>query len=223
MRVLAFDTTGSGVAIAILNNSQILAVKNIQASNIQAEILIPAIEECLNQAGIWYQDLNLIAATSGPGSFTSVRVGYATAKALKLAANLPLILINTLEAIAYDYKNSGQKILVVIDAKLDELFIQEFSVQQSNLISKLIPAYEPKLIGLNELSNFLPQGKFILAGNAKSLINEQLKNSDYISSGDDWVKASNLALLAQEIYKQNPEVNYDAIYIRKPRISERKK
>lgn len=222
LQVLAFDTTGSGISIAILKDDKIISAKEISAGNMQAEILIPTIEECLNEATIWYQDLDLLAVTNGPGSFTSIRVGFTTAKALKLATNLPLIAINSLEAIAYEYKNSGyKKILVVMDAKLDELFIQEFLVENNILKS----VTEPQLISTGEIGDFLPKEKFFLAGNAQELISDSLKNHQYFSSGkSDYVNATNIALLAQGIYKNNPEeINSDALYIRKPRISERKK
>jgi tRNA threonylcarbamoyladenosine biosynthesis protein TsaB len=222
IKVLAFDTTGSGISAAILKDQKIISSKEISASNMQAEILIPTIEECLNEAKIWYQDLDLLAVTNGPGSFTAIRVGFVSAKALKLATNLPLIAVSSLQAIAYEYKNSGyEKILVVMDAKLDELFIQEFFVENNTLKSIL----EPQLISLGEIVDFLPKEKFLLAGNAGELISGSLKNHQYFSSEkNDYVSATNVALLAQDIYKNNPkEINSDALYIRKPRISERKK
>jgi tRNA threonylcarbamoyladenosine biosynthesis protein TsaB len=222
MRVLAFDTTGNGLAVAILQGQTILASQIISLSNIQAELLIPTIEQCLNQAQLWYNDLDLIATTSGPGSFTSIRVGFASAKALKLATKLPLISFNSLEIIAYDYKNCAAKILVIMDAKLDEVFIQEFSSDNG----LLTPAYPPRLISYNEIDQFLPQENFYLAGNAHHLVtnNNQIINHD---AREDRVKATNLGLMAQEIYQQSLSTyvsnDSQALYIRKPRISERKK
>ncbi len=221
LKTLAFDTTSGGISIAILDNHKIISSRQFLENSMQAEILIPLIEECLNDAKIWYQNLDLIAVTNGPGSFTSVRSGMSCAKALKLATKLPLITINALKAIAYDYKNSGYtKILVIMDAKLDELFIQEFEIRE-NILTE---TNEPQLISFKEIEEFLPKEKFLLAGNAQTLIKDALKNHQYFCiSNQDKVKAENVGLMAMQIYKNNPDIkNEETLYIRKPRITERK-
>jgi len=206
-KILAFDTTSSNLSVAILFDDKIVSDKNINESGIQAEMLIPTIEDCLNSAKIWYQDLNCIAVTVGPGSFTGVRVGMSAAKAISLASNLPLIGIGSLEAIAYNHINSGYiKILVAVDAKMDEFFIQEF--QLSN--GKLIANYEAKLILAQDIENYYPEENFLLAGTSKN----------------DIITAENIALIAREIYNQignkNQSLPIDMVYIREPRISKRK-
>ena len=204
-KILAFDTTSGGFSVAILFDNKIISSKNIDESGIQAEMLIPTIEECLNFAKIWYQDLGYIAVTNGPGSFTGVRVGMSVAKAISLASNLPLIGIGSLEAIAYSYKNSGyNKILVAIDARMDEFFIQEFQL----LNSKLIANYEAKLVSVQDVKNYYPKEDFLLVGTSKN----------------DVITAENIAFRAKEIIDQNYRQNFsaDTVYIREPRISKRK-
>ncbi len=206
-KILAFDTTSGGFSVAILFDNKIISSKNIDESGIQAEMLVPTIEECLIFAKIWYQDLDYIAVTNGPGSFTGVRVGMSVAKAISLASNLPLIGIGSLEAIAYSYKNSGyNKILVAIDARMDEFFIQEFQL----LNSKLIANYEAKLVSMQDVENYYPKEDFLLVGTNKN----------------DVITAENIAFAAQEIidqnYNQNQNFSADMVYIREPRISKRK-
>ena len=74
MRILAFDTTNSNLSVALLENKKILSKSTTYESGKQSEILIPEIEKILQTSNIWYQDLNFIASTSGPGSFTGVRI-----------------------------------------------------------------------------------------------------------------------------------------------------
>lgn len=95
MLILAFDTSGSALSVALLSEEKILAKNIISESGKQSELLIPEIEKLLRAQKIWYQDLSLIVATKGPGSFTGTRIGLTTARILKIATNLPLILINS--------------------------------------------------------------------------------------------------------------------------------
>ena len=223
MKILAFDTTNATLSVSVLSGTNLLSQKNIFENNKHSELLIPVIEECLNQAQIWYQDLDLIAFTNGPGSFTGIRVGYSCAKALAISTNLPVVALSSLEAIAHSYlqelRNGIGKILVVNDARLEEFFIQEFVLENDCLKA----SFEPMMIGVLELKNFLPDGKFLLAGSAKNIIKDQIKNA-VILQKEDFIDAKNIALLAMENYrKQEGNVQNQALYIRKPKISERKR
>ena len=228
MKILAFDTTNSTLSVAVLFDKKIVAKKDIYESNQQAEMLVPSIEECLRQAGIWYKDLDLIAFTNGPGSFTGIRVGYSCAKALKLATNLPLIALGSLEVIAYKYylmngeEQYCKKILVVNDAKLEEFFVQEFSIEDNEIKA----SFEPTLIAAKDINNFLPEKKFILAGSAKLLIKD-LEENAIIFSEEDFIDAKNIAILASQKYQQNPRdfaiSSCKTLYIRDVKISQRKK
>jgi len=267
-KILAFDTTNATLSVAILFNQKLVAQKNILENNKHSEMLIPAIEECLRQVKIWYQDLSAIAFTNGPGSFTGIRVGYSCAKALKIATNLPIIAVNSLEAIAYSYLNCNatssslerageeksnnperpERILVVNDARLGEFFIQEFIIKNNQLnniglqgnsplgsanaithplnrgLRGLQSIFEPMMIKVDELSNFLPKERFLLAGSAKHMIKDDLKNA-LILDKDDFIDAKNIALLAETKYfhSHNHNTESSALYIRSPKISERKK
>ena len=228
MKILAFDTTNTTLSVAILFDLELAAKKDVFESNLQAEMLIPSIEDCLKQADIWYQDLNLIAFTNGPGSFTGVRIGYSCAKALAIATKLPIIAFSSLEVVAYSYRlgcyegQNFQKILVVNDAKLGELFIQEFAIENGEIRAN----FEPMIINLDEIKNFLPQEQFLLIGSAKLMIKEWAENA-IICEREDFIDAKNIALLA--LKKYSPTNNKDsqalypqALYIRKPKITARK-
>lgn len=95
MFVLAFDTAGCDLSVALLNEEKIVAQNVIIESGRQSELLIPEIEKILREQKIWYRDLGLVVATKGPGSFTGTRIGLTVARILKAAIELPLILINS--------------------------------------------------------------------------------------------------------------------------------
>ena len=242
MKTLALDTTSATLSVALLNDNQVLSKSTIYENGKQAELLVPEIEKILTQNKIWYQDLDLIAATNGPGSFTGTRIGLTVARTLKLATNLPLILLNSCEVIAYKYRKRAEKIFVVLDARADEFFYAEFEGQilkqvqdDSNckyspnrhpeLVSGSIP---PQLSSLSDLPNIFPSTNFFLCGSGKKIAEKILteKNCKFeISTEEDVIEADLVGLLALEKFHNSTEFseNLDPIYLRAPRISERKK
>jgi len=91
--VLAFDTTGSSLSLALIHGDKVLTKTLVDESNQHSELLIPEIEKILRSQNIWYQNLGLIVATKGPGSFTGTRVGLTAARILRATLNIPLILL----------------------------------------------------------------------------------------------------------------------------------
>ena len=213
--ILAFDTSASGFSIALLTDKKILSKTVISESGKQSELLIPEIEKILLQNKIWYQNLGLIAATNGPGSFTGTRIGLSAARTLKLSTNLPLILVNSCEAIAYKYREKSEKIFVLFDAKAGDFFYAEYEKQ-------------PDLARLEDLHQIFPKEKFFLCGSGKKIAAEILEKKNYdfeMSQEEDEIEADLIALLALEKFTKNNEgsKNLEPIYLRAPRITERKK
>lgn len=211
--VLAFDTTVSTLSVALLQDQKILSKNTISESGKQAEMLLPQIEEILRANNIWYQDLDLIAATQGPGSFTGVRIGLTVARTLKIATNKPLILINSLEALAFKHRNQPKEIFVAIDAKMDEFFIASFKSKNG----KLETITEPQLVKQEEIKNFLPKENFLLCSSAKNLITNETSPLEEIAEADT------VGLLALEKWNRKDYLETDALYLRAPKITERKK
>jgi len=213
--ILAFDTSASGFSVALLADKKILSKTAISESGKQSELLIPEIEKILLQNKIWYQNLGLIATTNGPGSFTGTRIGLSAARTLKLSTNLPLILVNSCEAIAYKYREKSEKIFVLLDAKAGDFFYAEYGKQ-------------PDLARLEDLHQIFPKEKFFLCGSGKKIAAEILEKENYdfeMSQEEDEIEADLIALLALEKFTKNNEgsKNLEPIYLRAPRITERKK
>ncbi len=215
MLTLAFDTAFSGFSVAITSGQKLIDQNIITESGRQSELLIPEIEKLLKINNLTYHDLELIATTNGPGSFTGTRIGLTTARTLKLATNLPLILVNSCETIAYKHRQKLEKIFVLIDAKAGDFF---YSYAGEN----------PCLARSDDLLKIFPKENFFLCGSGKNIAAEILKNTDFkfeISKEEDEVEAQFVAFLAFEKFQENLSANknLDPIYLREPRISERKK
>jgi tRNA threonylcarbamoyladenosine biosynthesis protein TsaB len=95
MLTLAFDTSAASIAIALVLDGKVLHKKINPESGMQSQLLVVEIEEALRKGNIWYQDLDLVVSTKGPGSFTGTRIGLTVSRVIKASTNLPLILMNS--------------------------------------------------------------------------------------------------------------------------------
>jgi tRNA threonylcarbamoyl adenosine modification protein YeaZ len=228
--ILAFDTTNSSLSIALLQNREILQKVTIEENGIQSQKIIVIFEEILNQNGIWYQDLKLITYTSGPGSFTGIRIGLAVAKALQITTNILTKSFNSLEIIAYKYflkyGNDLKSLTVAIDARSEEIFIADFIIDNWEL--KMINS--ASLIKIDKIGDYF-QGKqdIFLAGSAKNIIFKLFENKKIKIDEEeqDIIEADLIGLYAQEEFNKSRFINdadiQQAIYLRNPKVSKRKK
>jgi tRNA threonylcarbamoyladenosine biosynthesis protein TsaB len=133
--ILQIETATASCSVALANDGVVLAVKQINERNIHAEVITLFIDELIKSAKIQYDDLDAIAVSCGPGSYTGLRIGISTAKGLCFAINKPLIAVETLEAMAYGVasmdKNISQDTLLcpMIDARRMEVFTAVFNYQ----------------------------------------------------------------------------------------------
>ncbi len=124
MMILAFDTSVTGCSVCV-TDGQKAWTETMATERGQAEFLVPMIEDAIQKSGHGYKDLDRIVVTIGPGSFTGVRVGLSTAKALALSLNKPLVGISTLDVIARGAKLTCDT-LVLIDTKRGDFYGQVF-------------------------------------------------------------------------------------------------
>lgn len=120
--LLALETSGNSGSVALVLRDRCLAEYSLQTDAIHSKRLLGAIEFLLNQAQVGWPDLDAIAISLGPGSFTGLRVGLSTAKGLAMAAEKPLLGISALDALASQFPFVTQQICAVIDARKKEVY-----------------------------------------------------------------------------------------------------
>lgn len=122
MKALAIDTAVSCITIAAKNNDKNVTV-SLDVGMHQSEKLLPTIEYVMKECSIEPKELDFIALSKGPGSFTGLRLGFAAAKSLNLVTKCPIYGVHTLEAYALPYKNWIGNVISAIDAKKDRFFV----------------------------------------------------------------------------------------------------
>ena len=100
MIVMAFDSTASIATVAVCNGEKMLAQYTINNGMTHSELLLPMAEDMLRSLGMSFDDIELYAVSSGPGSFTGVRIGVSLVKGLAFLKNIPCVGVSSLEALA---------------------------------------------------------------------------------------------------------------------------
>ncbi len=213
MKILAFETLSNGVSTALMVNGKITSLNISTENSQQSEILVSEIEKTLRQNNLDYFDLDLIATSNGPASFTGTRIALSCARTIRIATNIPLILLNSCEIIAHQYRNYCGEIFAIIQANPDEFF---YSINEA----------PPKLTTKEDLINLLPRNKFLLCGSGKEFVAQITQNKNFeISPQKDEIRADLIATLAAYKIKDatSAQQNFEPIYLRSPNITKRKK
>ena len=131
MIVLALDTAGVDCAAAIYDSGRntMLGEASDMIGKGHAEHLMGIVDRALDQAGVALSDIDRLAVTIGPGSFTGIRVGVAAARGFALSLDIPAVGITTLEvmAAAQREKTPSRAVLAAMDAKREEIYLQSFA------------------------------------------------------------------------------------------------
>jgi tRNA threonylcarbamoyladenosine biosynthesis protein TsaB len=126
MRILALETSGNSGSVAALEASQLVLEQPLPNGSRSAQSLTPGITALLAEVGWTVAQVDLIAVTQGPGSFTGLRIGITTAKTLAYAVGAQVIGVNTLEVIAWQVPATWPALWTVLDAQRGELFAARF-------------------------------------------------------------------------------------------------
>jgi tRNA threonylcarbamoyladenosine biosynthesis protein TsaB len=122
MLIIGIDTATAQVSVAIGGHEGVLASTQSLRGKQHAEVLTPAIEFTCRQARIELSEISVVAVDLGPGLFTGLRVGVASAKAMAHALNLPMIGVSSLDLLAFPVRFTSRLIVATIDARRGELF-----------------------------------------------------------------------------------------------------
>ena len=122
MTIIAIDTSGLVASVAIVRDDIVAAEYSVQYRKTHSQTLVPMLDEIKRMTELDLADVTAIAVAGGPGSFTGLRIGSATAKALGFTLEIPLVEIPTLEGLAYNLYGSDKLICPLMDARRDQVY-----------------------------------------------------------------------------------------------------
>ena len=167
MRVLAIDTALGACAAAVLDSQRgaILAAESLGMVRGHAEAVMPLIARVMDAARCEFTELDRIAVTVGPGSFTGLRVGISAARGIALAAGRPAIGLSTLSALAAPHvaARSGDTIIAAIDARNEQVYFQVFAPNGTTIVT-------PRLDRVRAAVRAVPVGPTVITGSGAMLV-----------------------------------------------------
>lgn len=208
--ILSIESSAVTASAALAEGDRIIKSEFINAGLTHSETLLPMVKRVMQDVS--FSELEAIAVTVGPGSFTGVRIGVAAAKGLAFANCIPCIAVSTLEAIAYNFYGENAIVCACMDARRMQFYNAIFSVDSDN-ISRITP---DRAISIEELRSELAQyDKVILAGDGARLCYENIGLDNVFLAPDDKVYQNGIGVLKASAGKQRiPADELMPVYLR---------
>lgn len=207
LRILGIETATRAASVAVIFNGKILAESLRESPQSFSETLMPQVEEVIKLSGA-FENLDAVAVSIGPGSFTGLRIGLATAKALAYAWGIKIIGVPTLQALAYNFPSA--KVLPMIDAQKNRAYCQLF--EKNSPLSKLEVRPVDEVISEAGKLN----GEIFLCGDVLHKIKIPLPPNVKLAPPHlKMPRASSIAICAENLGKVDNVMNLEPLYIRR--------
>jgi tRNA threonylcarbamoyladenosine biosynthesis protein TsaB len=209
--ILSLETSTDVCSVALHKNSELLHELVINEPQAHAARLSPLIEELLNAAAVKPEMLDAVATTSGPGSYTGLRIGVSTAKGLCYGLQIPVISVPTLDLMTFQasFFNAGNSLLcAMIDARRMEVYCQVCNADLS-----LLSPVEAKVIDENSFSELFARSRVLFFGNGAGKCKAVIRNPNAQFLDNLFPSASFLGLLAQNKFERK---EFEDIFTFKP-------
>lgn len=200
--ILLIESTSSICSVAIANGESILSIKET-TDNSHSAVLTQYILDTLSESGLEPHDLNAVAVSKGPGSYTGLRIGVSAAKGLCYALEIPLIAVDTLKSLALKAKDiyPNHIICPMIDARRMEVYTALFD-SDANCLSNV----EAKVIDevyLDEIKGVLDNNKVLFLGSGADKSRNVINHPNAFFDLELNVSAALLAPLSRKMYEEN--------------------
>lgn len=215
MKILGIDSSGLVAGIAVLEDDVMLAEYNVNYKKTHSQTLLPMLDEVKKMIELDLDTVDAIAVAAGPGSFTGLRIGSATAKGLGLALDKPLVEVPTLEGLAYNYCGTDSLVCPLIDARRNQVYtgIYEFEGQKLKIVEPQCAVDISAIIEkINTLGEKFPGREIIFLGDGVPVYQEKLQSNVKIpfvfaTPGSNRQRAGSVAALGAVYFAQGKWVN----------------
>lgn len=135
MKILGIDSSGNVASVSLLSDGVLMGEYSINNKLTHSQTLLPMVDAMLQTAGVEPEELDAIAISAGPGSFTGLRIGAATAKGLAQALEIPVVKVPTLAALAYNLAGVSGLVCPVMDARRGQVYAGVYRYEGEQLVS----------------------------------------------------------------------------------------
>lgn len=205
MRILALDSSGMVASVAIVEEELVLAEYTLNYKKTHSQTLLPMLDELAKQIELDLDTIDAIAVAAGPGSFTGLRIGSATAKGLGLALNKPIIPVPTVDGLAYNLYGVEYLICPLMDARREQVYTGLYTFERDKMIN-IMPQ---SAMAITEIVDFINNANkpVIFLGDGvgvyKNVIEEQLQVPYFFAPAHlARQRASAIGVLAGIYYKE---------------------
>lgn len=220
--LLSIETSTPVCSIALHQDGELVISQDIQGEKSHSEQLTIMIEKLLKEKELTYQNLSGVVVSSGPGSYTGLRIGTSTAKGLCFSLDIPLISVSTLEAIAQqETSEEFDLICPMLDARRMEVYCMLLDAQL-NEVEKV----HAKIMDETSFEEEFKTKKIVFVGDAVEKCKEILTHKNAILKTDIFPSAKSMGKIAFEKYQQQQfeDVAYfEPFYLKSPNITTPKK
>ncbi len=173
MKVLAIDSSGLVASVAVVEDDVLLAEYTIHHKKTHSQTLLPMLEEVKKMTELDLKSVDYIAVAAGPGSFTGLRIGSATAKGLALALSKDIVEVPTLEGLAYNLWGTDNYICPIIDARRNQVYTGVYRFEAGELLN----VKEQDAMDMEELLDYCEKldGQVIFLGDGVPVYKERIQ------------------------------------------------
>lgn len=229
-KILLIETSSEVCSAAIAVDGQVLALSELTEAPSHAAVLTLQIQTCVEQSGITLAELDAVAISKGPGSYTALRVGASVAKGICYALDKPLLAVDTLKALAMAAKNAEKDVtpadlfVPMLDARRQELWLALYDEQ----LQELSPA-QPLILENNSFENYVRDNignrtfaRIVLSGNGVVKAGNARISEQAVISSVKKCSAAYLTVLAEQAFQvaDFQDIAYfEPFYMKPPNIT----
>ena len=197
--ILNIETSTKNCSVSLSENGKVITLKEINDGNYShAEKLHVFIDSVLKETNITIQQLNAVAISKGPGSFTGLRIGVSAAKGLCFALDIPLISISTLQSLALQVDTESGTIIPMLDARRMEVYSAVFDINNNQ-----VREIEALILDESSFQDYLEKGQVYFIGDGVPKTKELISHPNAIFIDDKLPSANEMGMLAFKKFQQN--------------------
>ena len=219
MKILAIDTSSKICSVSILEDKNVIIEKHNDDEKTHSQKLMPLIDELFKESNLTLDNIDLLACSQGPGSFTGIRIGISTVKAFADVKNIPTIGVTSLESLAYNVNTDGL-IATLIDAKHDNVYFALYELKDNRYINIIEPVSETISNVVEVLRKYTDNITFVGDGSNvhRDLLSREFSSCKFASNEQNIQTSISIGKSAFDKYTSSdykPAYSLSPIYLKK--------